>query len=122
MKRKLSKRLLHLFTLALALPLLLSASPKRGEAVLDGRVSMTARILEISDRILVEVIESPYTFGEHLVHTPPETLILGHDGSPIERAALKVGDTVRIRYSGQVMLSLPPQIVAAEIRVLCEEN
>ena len=120
MRKNLSKKLCRLALLCLALPLLLSLSPAERASRLDGRVSMTARILEISDRILVEVISSPYTSGEHIVHTPPETRILDRDGLSIEREALKVGDTVRIRYSGQVMLSLPPQIVAAEIRVLCD--
>ncbi len=107
----------------LTLPFLLSVSvsPACGKAELprlDGRVSMTARITEIGERITVEVIESPYTFGTHIVHTPPETVYLDEHGKPIDRTALSVGDLVCIRYSGQVMLSYPPQIVAAEISKL----
>ena len=52
MRKNLSKKLCRLALLCLALPLLLSLSPAERQGRLDGRVSMTARILEISDRIL----------------------------------------------------------------------
>jgi hypothetical protein len=113
MKKHAIKKYTRLLLLALALPLMLSMSPA---PKLDGRVSMIARITEMGERITVEVIESPYTSGTHIVHTPPETVYLGENGEPISRDALAVGDIVCIRYSGQVMLSYPPQIVAAEIR------
>ena len=112
MRKNVLKKYLRLLLLVLTLPLLLSFSPKDKP---DGRVSMIARITELSERITVEVIECPYTSGVHIVHTPRETRYLDEDGSPISRTALALGDTVRIRYSGQVMLSSPPQIVAAEI-------
>ena len=121
MKRNLYKKLLRGVALGLALPILLSASasPSASEPPhLDGRVSMIARITEIGERITVEVIESPYTFGVHVVHTPEETLYLDESGKPLPRTALSVGDVVRIDYSGQVMLSYPPQIVAARIQRL----
>lgn len=121
MKRNLYKKLLRGVALGLALPLLLSASasPSASEKpILDGRVSMIARITEIGERITVEVTGSPYTFGVHVVHTPEETLYLDESGKPLPRTALSVGDVVRIDYSGQVMLSYPPQIVAARIQRL----
>lgn len=123
MKRNRFKMLFFAALTALTLPFLLSvsASPARGKAEpprLDGRASMTARITEIGERITVEVLESPYTSGVHIVHTPPETVYLDASGKPTDRTALSVGDVVRIRYSGQVMLSYPPQIVAAEISKL----
>ncbi len=121
MKRNLSKKLFRLALVALALPFLLSASPKQSRALpprLDGRVSMIARITALDERITVEVIESPYAFGTHTVHTPPETVYLDEHGKPTDRTAFSVGDAVQIRYSGQVMLSYPPQIVAAEISKL----
>ena len=83
----------------------------------DG-VRMVASITEISDRITVEVLESPYTFGTHWVITAPSTEYYAKDGRLISRSDLKVGDKVEILYSGQVMMSLPPQIVAAKISVM----
>lgn len=115
MKRNRFKMLFFAALTVLTLPFLLSVSESPR---LDGSVSMTARITEIGERITVEVIESPYTFGTHIVHTPPKTLYLDEHGKPIDRTALSVGDVVCIRYSGQVMLSYPPQIVAAEISKL----
>ena len=80
-------------------------------------VSMIARIDKLGERLEVTVLESEYTFGTHWVITPEETEYFGKDGSPISRDELRVGDTVEILYSGQVMLSMPPQIVAARISV-----
>ena len=109
------KKWMCLLLLLLALPLLLSVSAPHAS---EPRVRMTARITALGERIAVEVIESPYTFGPHLVHTPPETLYRSSDGEAIDRTALAVGDVVEISYSGQVMLSYPPQIVAVEIKRL----
>ena len=78
---------------------------------------MTAKITEIDEKIAVDVIESPYTSGIHLVNTAKATEFFGRDGNAISRSDLKVGDTVEILYSGQVMMSYPPQIVAARITV-----
>lgn len=80
-------------------------------------VSMLARIDKIDDKLEVTVLESEYTFGVHWVITPDETVYFGIDGREISRDSLNVGDTVEILYSGQVMLSMPPQIVAARITV-----
>ncbi len=80
-------------------------------------VTMRAEITELGERLLVTVIESEYTSGPHLVLTPSETKYLDKDGNEIARDTLKVGDIVDIRYGGQVMMSYPPQIVAAEIRI-----
>ena len=80
-------------------------------------VSMIARIDKLDEKLEVTVLESEYTFGTHWVITPNATEYYGKDGSAITRAELKVGDIVEIFYSGQVMLSFPPQIVAARITV-----
>ena len=82
------------------------------------RVSMVARVTELGEQISVEVIESQYTSGVHWVITAPTTEYYAEDGSRISRDDIRVGDKVEIRYSGQVMMSLPPQIVAARISVV----
>ena len=78
---------------------------------------MTAQITELGEKISIDVIESEYTSGIHWVITPNATEYYGSDGNKIERSQLKPGDTVEILYSGQVMMSYPPQIVAARITV-----
>lgn len=81
----------------------------------DGSVSMIALIDSIDGDMMVTVLESEYTSGPHLVHVTPATKLLGKGGEIISLSDFKVGDKVKILYSGQVMLSYPPQIVAAEI-------
>lgn len=82
----------------------------------DG-VAMKARVNALGDRLEVEVIESPYTFGVHWVITD-SAKVYDASGNEISISDIAVGDTLEILYSGQVMLSYPPQIVAAKITVL----
>ena len=64
------------------------------------------------DRIEVEVIESDYAFGIYWVRTGDHTSYSQADGSPATRSDIEAGQTIRISYNGQTMMSLPPQIVA----------
>ena len=87
-----------------------------GDGVVEG-VKMTAKIIAVNDKIEVEVIEGEYgASGIYWVITTPTTSYFGKDGSPALRASLKEGDVVEIVYSGQVMLSYPPQITALCIK------
>ncbi|MBQ9802063.1 MAG: hypothetical protein IJW51_03210 [Clostridia bacterium] len=83
----------------------------------DGSVHMTATIKGMGEKIEVEVLESDYASGIYLVITGEQTAYLDSEGNTLSRTDLSVGDTVEIFYSGQVMMSLPPQIVAAKIIV-----
>ena len=69
------------------------------------------------DRLEVEVIESDYAFGIYIVHTSNAAFI-NAEGEAISPSDIQVGDTVEITYSGQVMMSYPPQIVALKIKKL----
>ena len=83
----------------------------------NSRVKMTAVVEGVGQKLEVTVTDSEYTFGIHWVITPDSTVYLDASGEPISRGDIKVGDTVEIWYSGQVMLSYPPQIVAHKIIV-----
>ena len=83
----------------------------------NSRVKMTAVVEGVGQKLEVTVTDSEYTFGIHWVITPDSTVYLDASGDPISRGDIKVGDTVEIWYSGQVMLSYPPQIVAHKIIV-----
>ena len=83
-----------------------------------GDFKMTARIEDIDEKITVDVIEAEYASGVHLVITSAETKFTDKNGKKIKKSDLKVGDTVEITFSGQVMLSYPPQIVASGIRLV----
>ena len=81
----------------------------------DIRVRMLATVNGIGDRLEVTVVESDYTFGTFIIITPDETVYLNESGEAISRDDIRVGDTLEIWYSGQVMLSYPPQTVAHKI-------
>ena len=82
---------------------------------MTNEVIMTAQVKEVGEKIEVEVIESPYTSGVHLVITSNLTEYMDSEGNKIARSDIESGDTLKITYSGQVMLSYPPQIVALKI-------
>ncbi len=114
------KKLLKCAALAISAATLLSvgASAVGREGKIGDSVKMTARIENIGEKIEVTVLESEYTSGPHWVITPPETKYFDARGREISREELRVGDTVEILYSGQVMLSYPPQIVAARLTLV----
>jgi len=71
-----------------------------------------------NDRVEIEVIESDYAFGIYWVLTSNNTDYFDTDGGKITRGDLKENDTVQVSYSGQTMMSYPPQIVAYSITKL----
>ena len=78
----------------------------------ENSVKMVATVDEMDEKITVTVSESEYTSGIHWVITSDDTEYFNKDGKAIKKDDIKVGDTVVIYYSGQVMMSYPPQIVA----------
>lgn len=79
---------------------------------------LKANVIKVDKVIEVDVIESDYAFGVYWVLSSDKTKFLSADGKAIFKSDLKVGDTVEITYGGQVMMSLPPQIVASKIKVI----
>ncbi len=67
--------------------------------------------------IEVEVIESDYAFGTYWVRLADGIEIVKQDGSIGALTDIKAGQTVLITYSGQTMLSMPPQIVTWKIKI-----
>ena len=110
------KKILISITLLLAGLLVCACGAKSNEG--DDNVKMTATITALGEKIEVNVIESDYASGIYWVITSNETAYLDAKGKEITRNDLQVGDTVEILYSGQVMMSLPPQIVALKICVV----
>ena len=112
-------KLLYKFIVCiLAISLLASCSIfDKGDINVEG-VRMLAVIKNIDDKIEVEVIEGEYgASGIYWVNTNSDTVYLDKNGNLTLRAFLKVGDTIEIIYSGQVMLSYPPQIIAKKISI-----
>lgn len=78
-------------------------------------VKMLAEVQAIGERLEVMVIESEYTFGEHWVILSEATTYYDIYNNEISKEDIVVGDTLKIYYGGQVMMSYPPQIVASKI-------
>ncbi len=82
----------------------------------NGDFSMTARITAIGERIEVEVIESENEMvGPFWVITSEDTVYATEGGEALSRSDLAEDDVIVVYYGGQVMMSYPPQIVAARI-------
>ena len=110
--------ILILITLIISLP---SCSIFGGGNEVDAsnaNVEMVAEILEINDTILVDVKKSEYAFGPYVIILHENITYLSSNGSKISKSRLKVGDLIKINYSGQVMLSYPPQVVAYTITLI----
>lgn len=76
---------------------------------------LKAVVQRVGETLEVDVIESDYASGLYWVITSKETDFYDAEGECIEAADIKEGDTVLIRYGGQVMMSYPPQIVAHSV-------
>ncbi len=114
------KKTLLSITLLLALLLCACNGNNEGggkESAPEG-VTMTATIKQMGEKIEVEVTKSEYASGIYWVITSNDTVFTNTAGEALTRNDLQAGDSVEILYSGQVMMSLPPQIVALKITVL----
>ena len=112
------KIIMKIATILLALSCLASCNNDAPDSA-SPSVKMIAKIVEIADKISVEVIEGEYgASGIFWIITSDKTEFLDKDGSNISKSDFHVGDEVEIIYGGQVMMSYPPQIVAKSIRLV----
>ena len=92
-----------------------------GDTVQNTSTKMTATVTNLLDsgKIEVDVIEGEYgASGIFWVIVSDQTALCDGHGTKIALSDIQAGDTVEIRYGGQVMMSYPPQIVAGSITVL----
>ena len=79
-------------------------------------VKMSATVLSIGHTVEVNVTSDPYNSGIfHLI--VDENTKITSNGNNIQKSDIPVGAEIEIYYSGQVMLSYPPQIYAVSITV-----
>jgi len=112
------KRIIVAICVALLLPTLVCCSScDNGEGDnVEYNFKMKARVERVADVIEVDVIEGEYgASGVFWVVTSEKTVFLDREGKSITKHSLKKGDTVEIFYTGQVMMSFPPKIVAGRI-------
>ena len=84
----------------------------------EERFILRGVVLSTEERLMIEVIESEYAFGEYVVLLNEDTQFTDREGKPSSPAALAAGQTVEVVYGGQVMMSYPAQIVASRIQIL----
>ena len=114
------KKILVCILVVVTLLLGLTSCNKKGNEVNENniKVEMTCKVLEIGTTLLVDVLESEYAFGNYILHINDNTVFYNKEGDKIKKGDIKVGDKIKVKYSGQVMLSIPPQVVAYEIEIL----
>ena len=78
---------------------------------------LIGEVTAITDSVEVNVIESEYAYGIYHVLVSEQTDIFDREGGKIALDGIKIGDTVKVIYGGQVMMSYPPKIVAFEVWV-----
>lgn len=111
----------NVYTLLIAFFVILmfaGCSPENNDAESPSTdVKMTAKVINVGEFVEVEVTESDYTSGIHWVITSEDTVILNKYGFRASRNDLSPNQEVEITYSGQVMMSYPPKIVARKIKM-----
>lgn len=105
------KRIILSALLLLAFPL----AAMGADGGIGTSVKMTARVVAVGEELRVEVIDSEYTFGVHILIIGESTQCHDAGGEKISPEDLRVGDIVEVFYNGQVMMSYPPKIVARKI-------
>ena len=79
---------------------------------------MIAKVKNIDQTLFVEVIESEFATGDYIVHIGENTVFFDKNGKKIQKNDIKINSTIKIVYTNQVTLSLPPQIIATSIIIL----
>ena len=99
----------------LTLGLLVSCS----DSGFNTEYSMKAIVESVSSgRLEVTVYDAEYAEGIYSINFDADTKFLDASGKKISPSDIVAGDKVEIFYSGQVMLSYPPQVYAGKIRKL----
>ena len=111
------KKLLSLLLLSTLLLFPACHKEPTEEPPAEDEVAVTATVVKIEEKIEVNVTESPVSTGPYLVIISDTSVLKNKKGKSITKDDLAVGDVVRITYSGQIMMSIPPQIVALTLQV-----
>ena len=99
---------------ALLMPALLASM----QGCAEERFVMTATVTALGEELLVEVISGEYAEGPFWIVLSSLTRITDKNGAMTTREAIAVGDTLRITYNGQMMMSYPPKVAARKIEIL----
>lgn len=95
---------------------MLLVSPRAEKMQKNEGFLMIGSVTSLGEKLEVEVISDEYNSGTFLIIYSDDIKIT-KDGKRADTADISVGDILEIKYNGQVMLSLPPQIVARAITI-----
>lgn len=84
---------------------------------INTKVKMIAQILELDNNILVQIKESEYASGNCILNVGSQTKYYNKNGKEIPFSDLQIGDIIQVSYSGQMTLSIPPQVFAYVINI-----
>jgi hypothetical protein len=83
------------------------------EVVYRGKVTNLGDNRELE----MEIVDSEIAFGLYRVLISGETTFYGVDGEKIDRGEIELDDIIEVVFSGQVMMSYPPQIAAKRVYI-----
>ncbi len=82
------------------------------------KIKATVNSVSADELEVTATEDSEDAFGVYRILTSAETKYEDKDGKAITICDIKEGDVILISYNGQVMRSLPPQVVAIKIQIL----
>ena len=85
----------------------------------DGEVVYRGKVTNLGDKyaLEIEIVDSTIAFGPYRVLIGNSTTFYGLDGEEISREDIELGDVIEVVFSGQVMMSYPPQIAAKRVYI-----
>lgn len=85
----------------------------------EGEVVYRGKVTSLGDRyaLEMEIVDSTIAFGTYRVLIGDTTTFYGVNGEEITREDIHLDDIIEVVFSGQVMMSYPPQIAAKRVYV-----
>lgn len=108
------KKLISTILVAASALLLFSCGGTTPDATNEYKLRGVVESIE-TNYIEIRITEAQYASGIYRVLIDKTTGIYNKNGESISKASIQLGDNVTVTYNGQVMRSMPPQVVAIRI-------
>ena len=85
----------------------------------ESEVVYRGKVTNLGDKtaLEMEIVDSTIAFGPYRVLIGDTTAFYGVNGEKIDREEIKLDDVIEVVFSGQVMMSYPPQIAAKRVYI-----
>ena len=107
------KKVIKCILMLVTLGLMTSCADDKVSA--KGDFSMKAVVQSVGEKIEINVYEAEYAEGIYWIVYDKNTVFADEDGNKISLSEIKAGDKIEVFFSGQVMMSYPPQVYAISI-------